>query len=348
MFSDQSQELPSSSTKKNKPRELDNSSINQDLLKSAVTHGLMLFIILATSFIQHKKNFINISGKTSNGQKQQIISNGIKDNKFINNQSLANDKPIIQASLIDHKMVDEAIKIQENQATEKKIKEQNIQQQEQKLAKLTKALEQEVVKAKQDRENLKKAQESLQKEATKLKNQSKELLQQQEKLKKIEQQQQQKQKQSGSAQKKSLEQANQQEKQVNLNKKMQTDNKQADSGNNNLVGNGFMPGGSLTLDSKLSSIYSRWYADVVNNRKRTMFFPDNLICTIKVKVLPSGYLDYVKMEKSSGNKAYDHFSEQAIYKSAPFFMPEDPDLVKELVETEHMLDFDDTAFNNEG
>ena len=71
MFSDQSQELPSSSTKKNKPRELDNSSINQDLLKSAVTHGLMLFI----SFIQHKKNFINISGKTINGKKQQIIYN---------------------------------------------------------------------------------------------------------------------------------------------------------------------------------------------------------------------------------------------------------------------------------
>ena len=72
-------------------------------------------------------------------------------------------------------------------------------------------------------------------------------------------------------------------------------------------------------------------------REVTTFFPEHLECAVRVKILPSGNLASIKLDKSSGNMAYDAFSEQAIYKSAPFDMPEDPKVNKELVE--HELEF---------
>jgi len=64
-------------------------------------------------------------------------------------------------------------------------------------------------------------------------------------------------------------------------------------------------------------------------------------------MLSNGQLALVRIDKSSGNSAYDAFSEQAIYKSAPFEMPKDPIVNQELAELEHIFDFDDSAFNND-
>ena len=72
------------------------------------------------------------------------------------------------------------------------------------------------------------------------------------------------------------------------------------------------------IQTEMSNYHAKWHTEIVNNRKRTMFFPENLTCSVRIKVLPSGQLALVKIDKSSGNMAYDAFSEQAIYKSAPF------------------------------
>lgn len=324
---------------------LNTNKINKDLLKSILTHGLIVCCIILVSFFENRKTFSDIRG----GQPQSVTRS---ENKQFNAE-----KPIVQANLVDHKMVQQAVKRQELQAADKVIREKKIQQQEQQLAQLTKMAEQEMLKAKQevqkaklDRDKLKKEQENLQQEANKLKNQSKELLSQQEKLEQLKRQYQ----QAQQAQKKNLEQNQTQLRAANSlanqgsvapnqssNNKVSTDNHQQGLSGSSLSAS------SSTIQTELSKYHVKWHAEIVNNRKRTMFFPDNLMCSVKMKVLPSGHLASVKIERSSGNLAYDSFSEQAIYKSAPFEMPQDPLINKELVDTEHVFDFDDSAFNNQ-
>ena len=100
------------------------------------------------------------------------------------------------------------------------------------------------------------------------------------------------------------------------------------------------------LQTEIQSYYSKMKDKIISNRKVTTFFSENLECTVKVKILSSGQLGLVKLEKSSGNAAYDAFSEQAIYKSAPFDMPEDPKINKELVEQELEFGFPATLVSN--
>ena len=331
---------------------LNTNKINKDLLKSILTHGLIVCCIILVGFFENRKIFSDIRG----GQPQSVTRS--------ENQQFNTEKSIVQASLVDHKMVQQAVKRQELQAADKVIREKKIQQQEQQLAQLTKMAEQEMLKAKQevqkaklDRDKLKKEQETLQQEANKLKNQSKELMSQQEKLEQLKRQHQ----QAQQAQKKNLEQNQTQLKSAanslsnqssvlsqssvqtnqSSNNKVSTDNHQQGSSGSSLSAS------SSTIQTELSKYHVKWHTEIVNNRKRTMFFPDNLMCSVKMKVLPSGHLASVKIERSSGNLAYDSFSEQAIYKSAPFEMPQDPLINKELVDTEHVFDFDDSAFNNQ-
>jgi myosin heavy subunit len=324
---------------------LNTNKINKDLLKSILTHGLIVCCIILVGFFENRKIFSDIRG----GQSQSVTRS--------ENQQFNTEKSIVQANLVDHKMVQQAVKRQELQAADKVIREKKIQQQEQQLAQLTKMAEQEMLKAKQevqkaklDRDKLKKEQESLQQEANKLKNQSKELLSQQEKLEQLKRQYQ----QAQQAQKKNLEQSqtqlksaanslsNQSSVQANQssNNKVSTDNHQQGSSGSSLSAS------SSTIQTELSKYHVKWTTEIVNNRKSTMFFPDNLMCSVKMKVLSSGHLASVKIERSSGNQAYDSFSEQAIYKSAPFEMPQDPLLNKELVDVDHVLEFLST-FNDQ-
>lgn len=103
---------------------------------------------------------------------------------------------------------------------------------------------------------------------------------------------------------------------------------------------------SIIDGSDIQSYHNKMYTKIINNRKVTSLFPDHLECSVRVKLLSNGQLNLVKLDKSSGNQAYDAFSEQAIYKSAPFEMPEDPKLNKELVEIEHVFIFTANLVNN--
>lgn len=330
---------------------LNTNKLNKDLLKSILTHGLIVCCIILVGFFENRKIFSDIRG----GQPQSTARS--------ENQQLNTEKSIVQANLVDHKMVQQAVKRQELQAADKVIREKKLQQQEQQLAQLTKMAEQEMLKAKQevqkaklDRDKLKKEQESLQQEANKLKNQSKELLSQQEKLEQIKRQYQ----QAQQAQKKNLEQNQTQLSSAanglaNPSSALSQSSVQSNQSNNKVSTGSLQQGSSgsslsassSTIQTELGKYHVKWHTEIVNNRKRTMFFPDNLMCSIKMKVLSSGHLASVKIERSSGNLAYDSFSEQAIYKSAPFDMPQDPLINKELVDTEHVFDFDDSAFNNQ-
>lgn len=298
--------------------QLDNNKISKDLLKSILTHGLIFISIIVVGFIQNKTIFSDI--------------NPIQNT--INNESQHRNiyKNIVQANLIDGDMVQQALKRQELQAADKIIREKKIQQQEKNLAQLTKMAEQEMLKAKQealkakqDREQLKKEQESLQQTANKLKNQAKELSSQQEKLDKLKAQQ---------AQKKKLE----------ATPLAATSTNQKTTDVNHSSTSATM---QSTIQTETSNYQSKWRAEIINNRKKTMFFPEHLVCSIKIKIMPDGNLALVKIEKSSGNMAYDSFSEQAIYKSAPFDMPVDPLVNQKLVEAEYMFKFDDSTFNND-
>jgi len=105
-------------------------------------------------------------------------------------------------------------------------------------------------------------------------------------------------------------------------------------------------GNADILQTEIQNYYSKMKDKIISNRKVTTFFSENLECTVKVKILSSGQLGSVKLEKSSGNAAYDAFSEQAIYKSAPFDMPENPKINKELVEQELVFEFPATLVSN--
>jgi membrane protein involved in colicin uptake len=233
------------------------------------------------------------------------------DLKPINNQANISETPI-KASLVDHKEVQLAIKRQEKAFIDRVAKEKKLEQQEQKIAKLASLAEQEANKLKQEKESLKKEQENLQKLISKIAQQKQELAAQQNKLSQMKQQE--------AIKKKNLNNIN--------------------SGINTSTNN------SISDGSEIQSYHNKMYTKIINNRKVTSLFPEHLECSVRVKLLPNGQLNLVKLDKSSGNQAYDAFSEQAIYKSAPFEMPEDPKLNKELVEIEHVFIFTASLVNN--
>lgn len=250
------------------------SVVKIDLLKSMIIHGIILIGIGISCYIPNRKVVLNLKLVNSSTEVQPI-----------------------KANLIDHKELQQAVKRQEKVFLDKIAKERKLEQQEQKITKLTTINEQEAKKLKQERDYLKKEQENLQKTVHKLKQQQQELTNQQTKLEQL--------------------------KKEYLKKKKVIEN------NNN------------ASETELQRYHNKMYTKIINNRKVTTLFPENLECIIKVKILSNGQLDIVKLEKSSGDSAYDAFSEQAIHKSAPFEMPEDPKLNKELVEIEHEFIFTD-------
>ena len=101
-----------------------------------------------------------------------------------------------------------------------------------------------------------------------------------------------------------------------------------------------------SIENEISNYNAKWKNEIINNRKKIMFLPNDIVCSFKIKLLPNGHLALVKIEQSSGNLAYDKFSEQAIYKSAPFEMSEDPVLNKELLSKEFIIVFEDDSFSD--
>jgi colicin import membrane protein len=227
---------------------------------------------------------------------------------------------IVKASLVDKKMIAQAVKRQENQQQATAAKEKKIVQQKQELDKLKKAAEQELQKAKEEGKKIKKHQETLKKEQQKIKATTEQLQHKEQELK---------------TQKDQLaKQQQEQDKKKTIKSNASTSNvaKTPEQASNN--------------QQAVSNYHALWYNEIVNNRKGSMLFPEQLACSIKIKLLSSGHLSLVKLDKSSGNPVYDSFAEQAIYKSAPFAMPEDPEINKELVALEYVFNFDDSSFSN--
>jgi colicin import membrane protein len=54
--------------------------------------------------------------------------------------------------------------------------------------------------------------------------------------------------------------------------------------------------------------------------------PSNLVCILKIELLPSGEVHTVRVAQSSGDAAFDRSALTAVKKAAPFPMPEDPEL----------------------
>ena len=271
-----------------------------DLLKSGILHVILLIIVVSGGYVQNRKVFLDV----------QLVSN----------TSNTNNITPIQAGLIDQMEVQQAVKRQERLFSEKIAREKQLVQQEQKIAKLAVQSEQEAKKnkaaqdaLKKERDLFKKEQENLQKTANKLKQQQQELLSQQAKLEQLRQQA--------------------------LKSRQQNDNidHKKKKINNNLYNN---TGDSLEImQNTIQGYYNKMYTKIINNRKVTTLFPENLECIVTVKLLANGQLAMIKLDKSSGNAAYDAFSEQAIYKSAPFDIPQDPQLNKEFVNNEHVFTF---------
>ena len=66
---------------------------------------------------------------------------------------------------------------------------------------------------------------------------------------------------------------------------------------------------------------------IFDNRTLSSAFPAGLICKIRLKLLPDGAVNVVKVIASSGNPAYDAMAEAAVYKAAPFTMSADLELL---------------------
>jgi len=71
-------------------------------------------------------------------------------------------------------------------------------------------------------------------------------------------------------------------------------------------------------------------ADIEENRIISSIFDGAMVCKIRIQLLPDGSILSASIVESSGNPAYDEMSQSAVYKSAPFEMPEDKEIYNKL------------------
>lgn len=69
---------------------------------------------------------------------------------------------------------------------------------------------------------------------------------------------------------------------------------------------------------------------IEDNRILSSVFTGAISCKIRIRLLPDGSIASVSVVESSGNPAYDDMSTAAVYKSAPFPMPQDQELYAQL------------------
>lgn len=84
------------------------------------------------------------------------------------------------------------------------------------------------------------------------------------------------------------------------------------------------------LENEVEKYKAVFSAYIVENRILSAVFTGNLVCTIRINLLPDGSILNVTVVKSSGNRAYDEMSQNAVHKSAPFPMPDEPELYNKL------------------
>jgi len=86
------------------------------------------------------------------------------------------------------------------------------------------------------------------------------------------------------------------------------------------------------LEAEVDKYRAEFAAAIEENRILSSVFAGDIRCKLKIVLLPDGSILNIKVLESSGNVAYDEMSTKAVYKSAPFPMPQDKELYKQLRE----------------
>lgn len=86
------------------------------------------------------------------------------------------------------------------------------------------------------------------------------------------------------------------------------------------------------LETEVEKYRAEFAAAIEENRILSSVFAENIHCKLRIMLLPDGSIASVKVLESSGNPAYDQISASAVYKSAPFEMPQDQELYAQLRE----------------
>lgn len=84
------------------------------------------------------------------------------------------------------------------------------------------------------------------------------------------------------------------------------------------------------LQNEVDKHKAEFQAVVESNRILSAAFSGDIVCKIRVRLLPDGSIISVNIVQSSGNPSYDDLSKSAIYKSAPFPMPNNQELINQL------------------
>lgn len=82
--------------------------------------------------------------------------------------------------------------------------------------------------------------------------------------------------------------------------------------------------------SEVEKYRAAFQTAIEDNRILTSVFNGDLICKIRIKLLPDGSIASVNIVEPSPNPAYDQMSIKAVYQSAPFPMPQDDELYSQL------------------
>jgi colicin import membrane protein len=287
---------------------------------SIAVHALFFVALLISNFLDSPQ-VIRVSG---NNVEQQ-------------------DKPIIQAGLINHEAIKDAINRQQQQESDRQqklaqqrakseklrreaeIAKLEAQKLKQKVAVEKKKAEEEKRQALVEKEEAEKAKLQATKEKEKarlVKEQAAQKLEKikQEKLKAAKEKELARQAQEKAAleRKHALEEKERQKAEQTRKTQELALQQQADAERNNW------------LDSEFIRYVGEIKHRIIENRTISAAFPPDLICEIQIKLLPDGSVYDVRIIKSSGNVAYDSISEAAVYKAAPFNMPEDKELVSRL------------------
>lgn len=84
------------------------------------------------------------------------------------------------------------------------------------------------------------------------------------------------------------------------------------------------------LASEIDKYRAAFQSLIEDNRILSGVFNGDIICKLRITLLPDGSIANVAVVASSGNPAYDEMSAAAVYKSAPFPMPSDQELYNQL------------------
>lgn len=87
-------------------------------------------------------------------------------------------------------------------------------------------------------------------------------------------------------------------------------------------------------DAFIKNEMQRYTAEFIkaieDNRILSSIFEGDICCKIRIQLLPDGSILSASVVESSGNPAYDEISQAAVFKTAPFNMPEDKEVYEKL------------------